>query len=158
MKSSQKENIKGVMSVNLGYTSHLYEKGLPVPRPIAAAVHRHGLLYSADFISETIAGATSMASQLKDGNPVPWGEIGAMIKRFHREGLNHVDLNIRNILLDESQTPYLIDFDRCRLETSATTHWQQANLQRLKRSINKEFAHADNKLSFEQLLHQYHNS
>ena len=31
--------------------------------------------------------------------------VGAMIKRFHQAGLDHVDLNARNILVDEAGNP-----------------------------------------------------
>jgi 3-deoxy-D-manno-octulosonic acid kinase len=58
-----------------------------------------------------------------------------MIKRFHQAGLDHVDLNARNILVDPHGKPWLIDLDRCRLR--AAGKWQEANLSRLARSIQK---------------------
>lgn len=60
---------------------------------------------------------------------------GAMIRRFHRAGLDHVDLNARNILIDNRGGPWLIDLDRCRLRSPG--RWQRSNLARLERSLEK---------------------
>jgi 3-deoxy-D-manno-octulosonic acid kinase len=58
-----------------------------------------------------------------------------MIKRFHQAGLDHVDLNARNILIDPHDKPWLIDLDRCRLRSPGK--WQKENLARLQRSLMK---------------------
>ncbi|MGM0648706.1 MAG: lipopolysaccharide kinase InaA family protein, partial [Bacteroidota bacterium] len=49
--------------------------------------------------------------------------------------LDHVDLNARNILIDPQHKPWLIDLDRCRLRRPGG--WQNANLNRLERSLHK---------------------
>ena len=64
--------------------------------------------------------------------------VGGMIRRFHQAGLDHVDLNARNILVDPSGAPWLIDLDRCRLR--AAGEWQEGNLARLERSLGKFLA------------------
>lgn len=46
-----------------------------------------------------------------------------------------MDLNARNILVDEAGKPWLIDLDRCRLRPPGK--WQASNLQRLERSVVK---------------------
>lgn len=48
----------------------------------------------------------------------------------------HADLNAWNILLDAHADVWLIDFDRGRLRPPAVS-WQQANLARLRRSLEK---------------------
>ena len=59
-----------------------------------------------------------------------------MIRRFHAAGIDHTDLNIHNILLDDAGQSWLIDFDKC--SRRAAGDWQQANLARLQRSLRKE--------------------
>ncbi len=61
-----------------------------------------------------------------------------MVRRFHNAGLDHVDLNCDNILVAQGQV-YLIDFDRCRLRAEGPSEatWKRANLNRLRRSVEK---------------------
>ena len=70
------------------------------------------------------------------GSGAPWEETGRLIARFHREGLEHADLNAHNILFDGNGRGWLIDFDRGRLRIPATG-WRRGNLQRLHRSLMK---------------------
>jgi 3-deoxy-D-manno-octulosonic acid kinase len=55
---------------------------------------------------------------------------------MHNENVNHTDLNIHNILIDNNENVWIIDFDKCQVEHS--TGWQSANISRLKRSFLKE--------------------
>lgn len=115
----------------------LYALGLPVPRPVAASVIRGVGLYRADLITQRIANAVPLAQQLALA-PLPadaWQRLGRCLRRFHEAGVHHADLNARNILLDQSFQPYLIDFDRGRLRGAAVAG--TLNLQRLYRSLCK---------------------
>lgn len=118
-------------------TATLYEQGLPVPRPVACCVTRFGLTYEAALLTVRIPGARALASLLsaEEADEALLMRVGAMIKRFHQAGLDHVDLNARNILVDEAGKPWLIDLDRCRLRPPGK--WQADNLQRLERSVVK---------------------
>lgn len=118
-------------------TAALYEQGLPVPRPVACCVTRFGLTYEAALLTVRIPGARALASLLSAGeaDEALLKRVGAMIKRFHQAGLDHVDLNARNILVDEAGKPWMIDLDRCRLRPPGK--WQASNLQRLERSVVK---------------------
>lgn len=121
----------------LRLTAALFEQGLPVPCPVASSVTRYGITYEATLITVRIAGARALAELLVNdlADNALLQRVGAMIKRFHQAGLDHVDLNARNILVDSRGKPWLIDLDRCRVRTSGK--WQLANLERLERSINK---------------------
>jgi 3-deoxy-D-manno-octulosonic acid kinase len=126
----------------------LYQRGLPVPRPVAARVVRHGLTYSADIITEVVQ-AETLASWLVKGrlsNTLLVG-LGTCLRRFHDAGVYHADLNARNILLDDEGKVTLIDFDRGELRSPARG-WQQANLTRLKRSLEK-FRRSEMRFSFD---------
>jgi 3-deoxy-D-manno-octulosonic acid kinase len=121
----------------LRLTATLFEQGLPVPRPVASCVTRYGLTYEAALLTVRIPGARAFASLLSDdqADEALLRRVGAMIKCFHQAGLDHVDLNARNILIDPSGEPWLIDLDRCRLR--AAGEWQKSNLARLERSTAK---------------------
>lgn len=121
----------------LRLTATLFEQGLRVPRPVASCVTRYGLTYEAALITVRIAGAKALAELLVNdqADEALLHRVGIMIRRFHQAGLDHVDLNARNILVDPGGEPWLIDLDRCRLRRAG--RWQAANLKRLESSLNK---------------------
>ncbi|MEQ5800496.1 3-deoxy-D-manno-octulosonic acid kinase [Halomonas sp. H10-9-1] len=121
----------------LRLTVDLHARGLPVPRPVAADVSHHGLTYSAALITVRIPGARALASLLENGEADDdlLQRVGATIRRFHDVGLDHVDLNARNLLVDEGGKVWLIDLDRCRLRPDGA--WKERNLERLERSLVK---------------------
>lgn len=119
----------------------LTERGLPVPRPIAARYVRSGLSYRCDLITERIRDAQPLSAALAE-RPLPqavWREVGAVIARLHRAGADHADLNAHNVLCGSDSereiSVSVIDFDRSRLRQPGA--WQRGNLSRLKRSLAK---------------------
>ena len=135
-------------------TATLHAQGLPVPRPVAASVTRYGLTYEAALITVRIPGARALAELLLAGeaDDALLMRVGATIRRFHDAGLDHVDLNARNLLVDEKGQVWLIDLDRCRLTKAG--NWQTSNLERLEKSIFK-FAEQDVPYLWEGLLDGY---
>ena len=126
-----------------------FADGVPVPRPVAAAVRRRGLVYTADIILERITDAVSLADWLADGEmPADyWHSLAEAIASCHQAGYWHADLNARNLICRRGEW-WLVDFDRARKRAGG--RWQQANLSRLRRSLDKlqaagelEFAEAD---------------
>lgn len=118
----------------------LHERGLPVPRPVAARVLHNGLGYRAAIITATVPGH-SLAHRLNHGDMTDamWRATGRCIRRFHDAGVWHADLNAHNILIHaagDEPVVHLIDFDRGRLRTPERT-WRDANLARLERSLAK---------------------
>lgn len=113
----------------------LYQAGLSVPRPIAAAYRKVAYCwYHAEIIIERVPYAKSFAQHLAIPNEKLWFEVGRLIRQFHDYGVYHADLNCHNILISESGL-YLIDFDKSRLRKGQS--WKKNNLQRLKHSIEK---------------------
>ena len=114
------------------------ELGLPVPKPLAAQVVHSGRFYKADLLTAKIENSQSVADILrKKSLPDPvWESIGETIKRFHQQGIYHADLNAHNIMLDDQGLVYLIDFDKGCIKPVAPD-WQQENIDRLKRSLDK---------------------
>ena len=112
----------------------LHARGLPVPRPLAAAYWRQGARYRAAILIERLPGVRSLGERLAED--APWEAAGELVARFHRVGLDHADLNAHNLLFDVGGRGWMIDFDRGRLRAPAAA-WQRANLSRLRRSLAK---------------------
>ncbi|WP_217518957.1 3-deoxy-D-manno-octulosonic acid kinase [Vibrio metschnikovii] len=118
--------------------AHLRQQGVNVPRPIAARAVKRGLVYQADLLSEKIPNARDLVAILQE-NPLDerhYFLIGQQIAKLHRAQVNHTDLNIHNILIDDQDKVWIIDFDKCYQQPGAK--WKEANLQRLLRSFHKE--------------------
>lgn len=115
----------------------LEELDLPAPRPVAARYRRRGLVYRADILTERLPDTRPLSRVLEQRSldAGGWRAIGQCIRRFHDRGVCHADLNAHNILLDGRDEVYLIDFDRGRIRRPG--RWQQANLHRLARSLDK---------------------
>ena len=117
--------------------AELLARSLPVPAPVAARCERHGLFYTADLITRAIGNARTLAQAAAAGglDSALCERVGALVARFHAEGVDHADLNAHNILVADDNL-WLIDFDRGEIRTSGTA-WKLANLARLKRSLLK---------------------
>ena len=115
----------------------LYSRGLPVPRPVAACSRRYFGFYRADIIIEKIPAARTLAEILEQRKLTndEWLNLAATIRDFHDHGVYHADLNANNILLNEENKIYIIDFDRGQIRKPGP--WKEANLSRLQRSLNK---------------------
>jgi len=116
----------------------MHNRGLAVPRPVAARVRRRGAFYTADLVTLRLPRVWTLA-ELLGRFSLPeesWREVGAAIARLHAAGVRHADLNARNILLDDEGKVFLLDFDRAQ-RMARRGRWQQSNLDRLRRSLDK---------------------
>jgi 3-deoxy-D-manno-octulosonic acid kinase len=111
----------------------LWQSGSPVPRPLAAAVWRHGFTYRAAILTERIVGAVPLAAT---HDPAIWRAAGVVIAGMHRLGVWHADLNVYNVLVGEGARVWLIDFDKGRIGRLTATQ-RSGNLARLLRSVRK---------------------
>ena len=117
----------------------LGDRGLPVPRPVAASCARRGACYTADLITASCRPARPLAERLREAplGDRGWRAIGRTVRLFHDEGVWHADLNAHNVLLTDADAGVvLVDFDRARLRTDARA-WRRANIERLRRSLDK---------------------
>ena len=142
--------------------AELANLGLPVSPPVAARYVRDGLRYRADLLTRRIEDAKTLAACLANASfdPRLAQQIGLTVARMHTANVWHADLNAHNILVDGNGVVWLIDFDRSRIRKPRLV-WQQANIARLRRSLDKLGArrHADFDLSFwHPLLAAYHDS
>lgn len=114
----------------------LYDKGFPVPRPVAAWYERGPFLqYRAAILVELIPGSQPLGDLVPELDRNDWHRLGRLIRSFHDAGVRHADLNCFNILLSDDGF-YLIDFDKGQI-LSPGHAWKQGNLDRLLRSLRK---------------------
>ncbi|MFC3095415.1 3-deoxy-D-manno-octulosonic acid kinase [Alteromonas sediminis] len=122
----------------LSLLRYMHSCHLPVPTGIAGLVSRVGCGYRADLVTARIPDATDI-HQLISQAPISeeaWARVGQTIKKMHQAQVYHHDLNIKNIMLDNHEQVWLIDFDKCRKQEG--NEWKQSNLNRLLRSLNKQ--------------------
>ncbi|GEK13730.1 3-deoxy-D-manno-octulosonic acid kinase [Aliivibrio fischeri] len=116
----------------------LKEAGVNVPKPIAARTIKRMFCYQADLLSEKIPNAQDLVSILQE-KPLSkemYQKIGNEIRKMHAAQVNHTDLNIHNILIDDNDKVWIIDFDKCYQQKG--DDWKKGNWDRLKRSFVKE--------------------
>ena len=115
--------------------------GLPVPKPVAGRLIVNRAFYQADLLMEKLK-ARDLVAHLneKTMSEEQWKNIGKTIANFHNNGIDHADLNAHNILMNEQDEIWLIDFDRCNKRSVASSFksWQGKNMARLQRSFVKE--------------------
>ena len=120
---------------------HLQKLNLPAPLPVAARIVRYGFTYTADLITQKISQAQDLFAFLTERplDDSQWSAVGSTIAQFHCNNIYHADLNIHNLMIDNENKIWLIDFDRGAIKETAGK-WKQNNLDRLQRSLRKEKA------------------
>ena len=116
----------------------LIKAGVNVPKPIAARTIKRIFCYQADLLSQKIPNARDLVSILQEQSLSQdiYQKIGNEIRKMHATQVNHTDLNIHNILIDNNDKVWIIDFDKCYQQKG--NDWKQSNWDRLQRSFHKE--------------------
>ncbi len=119
--------------------NEMHARGLPVPRAMAACYQRRGVTYRAAIMTERLPNTVSLAQAIRQAGPASIelvAPVAAVIRQLHDGNVYHADLNAHNILVDDKQKIWLIDFDKStRREMSASL--RQKSLERLGRSLQK---------------------
>ncbi len=113
--------------------------GLPVPEPLAAYCEVTAGVFSRQALITRMLPATETLAQRQRAGTLSendWQAVGKVLHEFHQQGIYHADLNATNILLNAQGQVFLVDFDKSRQQKPQKS-WQEANLQRLKRSLKK---------------------
>lgn len=116
------------------------DNGLPVPSPVAGLVKLIGPFYQAAIITRHIPNTEELHQRLQREalSDALWHGIGKTIKRMHSLNVYHPDINVKNLLIDNTEQIFLIDFDKCQIQDDG--QWKQQNLIRFKRSLDKQAA------------------
>jgi 3-deoxy-D-manno-octulosonic acid kinase len=137
-------------------SAELGRRGLPTPRVLAGAVYPAGAFYRADIVTEYIPASQDLAAHLLSeevGGParaLALREARSLIRRMAGAGVDHSDMNARNILLTlEGEVPVftVLDLDRCRLRPPGRAAAAAPMLRRLERSLGKILGRAGHPLS-----------
>jgi 3-deoxy-D-manno-octulosonic acid kinase len=114
------------------------EAGLPVPTPLGVCVCRDGLLYRAAIITAYIKDTETLAERITHSELglKSWHRLGLLLQKFQQHRFRHADLNANNLLVDQQDQFYIIDFDKARVMRNLD-NWQWSPLLRLQRSLEK---------------------
>jgi len=113
--------------------------GVNVPRPVAYAYTRC-LVYRCWLVTNEIKAHRTLAElSLKDPQRALnlIAPIAAQIRRLIRHRIRHVDLHPGNILVDQNDKIYLIDFDRAGTSRLSQNSLRNRYLARWKRAVLK---------------------
>jgi tRNA A-37 threonylcarbamoyl transferase component Bud32 len=120
---------------------NMHKMHLPVPEPLAAMCETTSAVFSRMALMTRLLPDTETLVEkhkLQAVSAANWEAIGQTLKRFHGKGIYHADLNANNVLINTTGRVFLIDFDKCHIKEPDSS-WQNKNIQRLKRSLNKLF-------------------
>lgn len=117
-------------------------RGIATPEVVAAVVYGSGPLYRADLATKYVPDSVDLVGltfEMDDANvTAAWRATGRLIRQLAKAGIQHADLNMKNVLLSESRTfprAWVLDLDRayvCAGEADA-----EKMFRRLQRSIEK---------------------
>ncbi len=125
----------------MGVAEALSRRGVPTPHMIAG-LRRKILpgLYRMEIITREVPGAEDLAAALHDHPDAAADALTAaarLVAHLHRVGLDHPDLNARNVLLAPDGTAMIIDLDKADLADSLPASRRTAMVARLYRSLCK---------------------
>jgi 3-deoxy-D-manno-octulosonic acid kinase len=137
-------------------------RGVPAPEPVGAAVYPAGAFYRGDLVTRWIPDSVDLATLLFDTyslrEPIEASAgmraAGRLVRLLHDRGIEHRDLNLKNILLgahhgppvprpgatgsQSDPRPMILDLDRARLHDGAVPdRAQRAMIERFWRSAGK---------------------
>lgn len=132
----------------LTITEELRRRGFPTVEVLAACVEKiGGPIYRGWLVTRQLEGARDLWDGMQSGFCQSAGieatlkAVAATIRRMHREGVYHRDLNLKNILVRSTAAgveSHVIDFDRALLVLGQLpAPLARKNLDRLLRSIRK---------------------
>ena len=115
------------------------ERGAAVPEVVAAVTRGVAGGYEHGLVSRELVGARDLVGVLRDERGAPrraaLRAAGEAVRRLHEAGVDHVDLNLKNVLIDAEGRGVVIDLDRCRIGAEPLGEAaRRSNLLRLYRS------------------------
>jgi serine/threonine protein kinase len=134
--------------VELCITEAARRRGVPTLEVLGACVERRrGPFYRGWLATRQLAGSEDLWAVLNGGafskeeKKELIASAALAIRKMHRQGILHADLNLKNILVRREQTGiqcYVIDLDKAKLYSQGLSVRQaNQNLRRLLRSVSK---------------------
>lgn len=118
-------------------------RGVPTPRVVAGVTYPSGLFYRADLVTEWVADSVDLATLLFERRSAPvaaplLAEAASMVRRLAEVGIEHADLNAKNLLVrpGDSGSMCVLDLDRAAVRAPGSVD-PSAMAARLARSLRK---------------------
>jgi 3-deoxy-D-manno-octulosonic acid kinase len=127
----------------LAVSAEASARGAAVLDVLAAISHRRAFGYHHGVVTREVEGARDLMRVLREDPPgsarrKALRAAGRAVRALHDAGVDHVDLNLKNILLAPDGRAVVIDLDRCRIaERTLPRKVGRRNLLRLLRSWTK---------------------
>lgn len=144
---------------------YMQKKSLPVPKALISRERKCFCFIKQDLIQEQIENTQNLCQILckRSLSYSNYQDIIKTIMRLYKANVVHTDLNIKNILIDDKDMIYIIDFDKCYIKNNINKNDLNNMFMRLLRSFEKErYLHIDSfyydKDTFKRLVHSYLNS
>jgi 3-deoxy-D-manno-octulosonic acid kinase len=130
------------------------DRGVPTPEIVAAVTYASGAAYRADLVTRRIPASTDLAELVLGRARAPveqrveaWRAAGRLLRLTFEAGIEHRDLNLRNILIQcpsgEPLTAWLLDLDRAVVHVAGLSDVVRrrmlARLQRSRRKLELAF-------------------
>lgn len=119
-------------------------RGIATPEVLAFVVYNAGMFTRADLATRYVEGGRDLAAVLfSDGaeelKQQACEAAGRMVRALGREGVRHVDLNLKNLLYVAGGAPamWVLDLDRCQATVDGDEVNPQPMYDRLLRSLAK---------------------
>jgi 3-deoxy-D-manno-octulosonic acid kinase len=123
-------------------------RGVATPEVVAAVVYAAGIFYRADLATRQVPESADLAETVlgrRRGDAgarcASWHSAGLLLHTAFHAGVEHADLNLRNILIQpgaDGPAAYLLDLDRARVRCGPVADGARAAmLERLHRSRRK---------------------
>jgi 3-deoxy-D-manno-octulosonic acid kinase len=137
-------------------------RGVATPQVVAAVVYPAGPVYRADLATRYIPESADLAEAVlgdgrldAGGRAAAWQAAGALLRSAFAAGLEHADLNLRNILIarrEGAPRALLLDLDRAVVRAGAVSDVARGTmLARLQRSRRKLESAAGRRVTEEEL-------
>ena len=124
----------------------LERAGVPTAPFAFARIRRCPPFCRLELATQQIPSANTLQAVLEQSPPASWlrqlaPQVGRLIRRLHDHGVQHADLNLKNLLVAEDPPVSVIDFEGSRRHSSLGTAGRVANFERLFRSLAKNRLH-----------------
>ena len=120
--------------------NNLYAQGLHVPQAVAAKVSYYFPMVQNKIVTQQIEHSSNLDTILQEREltAVEFTAIQEQLCKLFELKVKHTDLNIKNILIDNSSQAFIIDFDKCYIKYNFNHIDKEQILQRLERSFMKQ--------------------
>jgi tRNA A-37 threonylcarbamoyl transferase component Bud32 len=124
----------------LKVSAYLASKGIPTPEILVVRLLKKGHFYHIEVVSRLVPESTDLLTYLespRDDSMEMLENAGRLIRRIHGFGVFHADLHIKNLLLDNKKTLWLLDLDKAYQFDALPGFLRWINVRRFIRSVKK---------------------